>query len=221
MPATAQPPAGFVHRFEPGAPGVALTLLLLHGTGGDENDLIPLGRAASPGAALLSPRGQVLERGLHRFFRRLDQGVFDQEDLVRRARELADFVLDACRAYGRDPAQVVAVGYSNGANMAAAVLLLRPQVLAGAALLRPMLPLRPAILPDLRGRAVYIAGGRDDPLVPEERTRELAEVLRQAGAEVAVEWRPGGHGLSADDAAGISRWIRRTFAAAASAQHSL
>ena len=209
------PPQGFLHRFEPAASG-ELTLLLLHGTGGDQHALIPLGRAVAPGAALLSPRGQVLEGGRPRFFRRLADGVFDEDDLARRARHLADFIADACRAYGRRPDQVVALGYSNGANIAAAVLLLHPQALAGAALLRPMLPLRPPALPDLRGKPVCIAAGRDDPLVPEEKARELAEVLRQAGADVAVRWHPGGHGLTAEDVAETARWLQRHFGAALS-----
>ncbi|MDQ7820220.1 MAG: alpha/beta hydrolase [Armatimonadota bacterium] len=209
-------PAGFTHRFEPAAPDVPLTVLLLHGTGGDEHDLIDLGRAVAPGAALLSPRGQVLEGGMPRFFRRLAPGVFDEGDLIRRTHELADFVESACAAYGRDPARVVAVGYSNGANIAAAVLLLRPRTLAAAALLRPMLPLRPPSVPDLRGRPVLIAGGLNDPLVPRARTDELVDVLRQAGAEVTVSWRPGGHGLTPDDIAVTADWLARQSAGRAS-----
>jgi phospholipase/carboxylesterase len=208
MASVGTPPGGFVHHFQPASGGLTLTLLLLHGTGGDEHDLLPLGRAVAPGAALLSPRGPVRERGMPRFFRRLAPGVFDQEDLVRRADDLATFVADACRAYRRDPAQVVALGYSNGANIAAAVLLLRPTALAGAALLRPLLPLRPAVLPDLRGTPVLIAAGSDDPLVPADSARELAEVLRQAGADVTLQWRTGGHGLTAEDVTEVARWLR-------------
>jgi len=136
----------FEHRYQPGAPGSRVTLLLLHGTGGNESDLLPLGSAVAPQAALLSPRGNVLERGMPRFFRRLAEGVFDLDDLTQRTYELADFVDAAARTYGFDAAQVVGLGYSNGANIAASLLLLRPQVLAGAALLRPMLPLVPAQL---------------------------------------------------------------------------
>lgn len=209
-------PAGLTHRFEPAAPDVPLTVLLLHGTGGDEHDLIDLGQTVAPGAALLSPRGQVLEGGMPRFFRRLAPGVFDEDDLIRRTHELADFVESACGAYGRDPARVVAVGYSNGANMAAAVLLLRPRTLAGAVLLRPMLPLRPPFLPDLRGRPVLVAGGLNDPLVPRARTEDLVEVLRQAGAEVTVSWRPGGHGLTPEDVAVTADWLAQQSAVLAS-----
>src|SRR5277367_4652874 len=137
----------FIHRFEPATrPGLA-PLLLLHGTGGDENDLLPLGQMISPGAALLSVRGQVLEHGMPRFFRRLAEGVFDENDVRRRANELADFVADARKRY--DLAAPIALGYSNGANIAAAMLLLRPQVLAGAILLRAMVPFAQPPKPDL------------------------------------------------------------------------
>src|SRR3954462_12783835 len=170
----------FTHRFEPGADPDAPPLLLLHGTGGDEGDLLPLGRALSPGSALLSPRGKVLENGMPRFFRRLAEGVLDEDDLRRRADELAGFVAEARQAYGL--AAPVAVGFSNGANIAAAVLLLRPGALAAAALLRglvpgrappPPPPLRPPVVPpppppaaDLAGRPVLILSGAADPIVP-------------------------------------------------------
>src|ERR671925_274796 len=126
---------GFAHRFIPGAPDKPV-LLLLHGTGGDENDLLPLGEALLPGAARLSPRGKVLENGMPRFFRRLAEGVFDLEDLRLRTEELADLVRDASKAYGFDPSRVVAFGYSNGANVAASLLLQRPETLRGAILAR-------------------------------------------------------------------------------------
>jgi phospholipase/carboxylesterase/glyoxalase family protein len=134
----------FVHRFIPARERErGLTLLLLHGTGGDETDLLPLGEALAPGAALLSPRGKVRENGMPRFFRRVSEGVFDLEDLRFRTHELADFVAEAAAAYGFDPTRVVAVGYSNGANIAASIVLLRPQTFAGAILFRPMVPLVP------------------------------------------------------------------------------
>lgn len=202
---------GFTHRFEPGDPASRVTILLLHGTGGNEADLLPLGKAVAPRAALLSPRGKVLEGIMPRFFRRLAEGVFDIEDLTRRTHELADFVADAARVYGFDASRVVTLGYSNGANIAASLLLLRPQVLAGAALLRPMLPLDPPPVPDLRGKSVLIVAGRRDPLVPAASTERLAGALQEAGAEVTVEWHPGGHGLIRSDVEAVARWFAERF----------
>src|SRR5262245_10680023 len=159
----------YVHRFEPAPLGAAgRTLLLLHGTGGNENDLLPVGRAVAPDSALLSPRGRVLEHGMPRFFRRLAEGVFDHEDLVARTHELADFVAESAKHYGFDEKRVVAVGFSNGANIAGAMMLLRPETLAGAILLRPMVPFEPESPPDLRGRRVLVAAGKADPIVRPE-----------------------------------------------------
>ena len=157
----------FIHRFIPApARSTGRTLLLLHGTGGDENDMIPLGRDLDPNAALLSPRGNVLENGMPRFFRRLAEGIFDEEDVIRRAHELADFVGAAAARYEFDPQRVTAVGYSNGANIAAAILLLRPEVLSAAILFRAMVPLVPASLPNLAQARVLISSGKHDPIVP-------------------------------------------------------
>lgn len=194
------------HRYEPGSGGVA-TLLLLHGTGGNEDDLIGLGSALAPGVPLLSPRGQVLENGMPRFFRRLAEGVFDEPDLIRRTHDLAGFVREAAAAYGRDPAQIWAVGFSNGANIAASLLLLEPGLLAGAVLLRATLPLTPETVPDLASTAVLISEGRTDPYVPVERAEALAGLLRHAGADVTLEWREAGHGLTHEDVASASRWL--------------
>ena len=204
-------PEAFVHRFEPAPDGVpsAGTLLLLHGTGGNENDLLPLGRAVAPHAAYLSPRGPVLEHGMPRFFRRLAEGVFDMDDLFRRTHALADFVGESAQRYGFDPAKVVAVGFSNGANIAAAMLLLRPEVLAGAILLRPMVPFVPERTPSLKGRRVLVAAGRTDPIVPAAQSEQLAELLRGAGADVAVHWSPGAHGLDRSDLAAATEWWSR------------
>jgi len=199
----------FVHRFEPAPTGKAgATLLLLHGTGGNENDLLPVGRAVAPDAALLSPRGRVLENGMPRFFRRLAEGVFDQEDLVARTHELADFVADAAKRHGFDPAHVVAVGFSNGANIAASMMLLRPEVLAGAVLLRPMVPFEPKTPPDLRGRRALVAAGKADPIVRPEQSERLAVILREAGADVTLHWSPGGHMLDRADLAAAAAWWR-------------
>ncbi len=199
--------AGLVHRFvateEPGA----LTLLLLHGTGGDENDLLPLGRMLDDRAALLSPRGKVLENGMPRFFRRLSIGVFDEEDLVNRTHELAGFVEEATSEYGLDPKRLFAVGFSNGANIAASLLLLHPGLLAGAVLLRAMTPFEVKTLPDLSGTPVYLAAGRSDQMIPPESTKRLVELLREAGAEVTLDWQPGGHGIGRTEVEAARDWL--------------
>ena len=197
----------FVHRFDPGTEPGRLPILLLHGTGGDEADLLPLGRAVSPGSALLSPRGKVLENGMPRFFRRLAEGIFDEADVRRRADELAHFVAEAREAYGL-PAPV-AVGFSNGANIAAALLLLHPGALAGAALLRAMVPLGDPPLADLGGRQVLLLSGTMDPIVPAENASRLATMLAKAGADTRHQIVPAGHGLSQADIALTRAWIEQ------------
>jgi phospholipase/carboxylesterase len=196
---------GFIHRFVPGTEAGTPPLLLLHGTGGDETDLLSLGRSLVPGAALLAPRGPVLENGMPRFFRRLADGVFDEADIRRRAADLADFVATARAAYGL--AAPVAVGFSNGANIAAALLLLHPDVLAGAVLLRPMLPLTASAPVDLAGRPVLMLSGAADPIVPAANAAALAQRLRDGGARVSHETLPTGHGLSQADVARASAWL--------------
>ncbi|MDQ3814159.1 MAG: alpha/beta hydrolase [Armatimonadota bacterium] len=196
---------GFIHRFISGRGG--LTLLLLHGTGGSESDLIELGRALDPTAALLSPRGKVLENGMPRFFRRLAEGVFDEQDLIRRTHELADFVTAAAQYYGFDPRSVIAGGYSNGANIAGGLLLLRPEALSGAILLRPMVPLVPDTLPDLRETPVFISAGNYDPLVPVSNTERLVSLLGEAGADVTVVFEDAGHGLTSADVEAARDWL--------------
>ncbi|MHC2087272.1 alpha/beta hydrolase [Methylobacterium sp. CM6244] len=197
----------FTHRFEAATVAGSPPLLLLHGTGGDESDLLPLGRAVSPGSALLSPRGAVLENGMPRFFRRLAEGVFDEADLRRRARELADFIAEAREAYGI--AAPVALGFSNGANIAAALLLLHPGVLAGAALLRPMMPLTEPPVPDLTGTPVLMLSGMADPIVPAENAARLAGILGRAGADVTHDIQPAGHGLGQADVTAVQAWMAR------------
>jgi phospholipase/carboxylesterase len=197
----------FVHEFVRATAEEAPTLLLLHGTGGDERDLLPIGRALDPSAALLSPRGRVREGGARRFFHRLAEGVFDLHDLAVRTDELADFVVAAAHTYGFDAARVIAVGYSNGANIAASVLLRRPRVLAGAILFRPMVPFEPTMTPDLHHARVLIASGQHDLVVPSGQPERLREVLTAAGATVQVHWHPGGHELGEDDLATASRWL--------------
>ena len=197
----------FKHVFIAGDGKSPWTVLLLHGTGGDERDLLPLGARIAPGAALLSPRGKVLEHGMPRFFRRLAMGVFDVEDLRFRTQELAGFVAEAAEHYGFDRKRVLALGYSNGANIAASLMLLRPEVLAGAILLRPMVPLTPEHTPDLAGVQVFAAAGAHDSIVGPEETERLAGILREAGAEVEVHWSPGGHELSEDELHKAQAWL--------------
>ncbi len=197
---------GFEHVFEPG--GSDWTLLLLHGTGGDEHDLVPLGRRLAPRAALLSPRGNVLEAGMPRFFRRLAVGRLDIPDLLARTDELSEFVSAAAGAYGLNPGRIVALGFSNGANIAVSLLLRHADLLRGAALLRPMLPYEPDELPQLGQTDVLIAAGESDPYSSADQTRRLAEVLGEGGADVKVHVEPGaGHNLGPGDLATLTDWV--------------
>ncbi|PYJ35697.1 MAG: phospholipase [Verrucomicrobia bacterium] len=195
----------FIHEFVPGKSD--RTLLLLHGTGGNERDLVPLGRELDPRAALLSPRGKVLENGMPRFFRRLAEGVFDLEDLKNRTSELADFVAAAAQHYGFAADKVVAAGYSNGANIAASLLLLRPEILSAAILFRAMVPLAPDKQPKLSSMRVWIGAGTDDPIIPTSETKRLAELLRKAGADVTIRHFPAGHELTPDDVKSAREWL--------------
>jgi predicted esterase len=200
---------GFVHVHHPASSPDAPTFLVLHGTGGTEQDLLPLARMIDPGAGVLSPRGKVLERGMPRFFRRLAEGVFDVEDLKFRTSELADFAAAAADHYRFDPDRVVAAGFSNGANIAASMLLLRPETLRAAILFSPMVPLEPASPPDLSGVAVFIGAGRTDPMVTPTNVERLAEMLRDAGADVTLRWKSGGHELAADDVSAARDWYSK------------
>jgi predicted esterase/catechol 2,3-dioxygenase-like lactoylglutathione lyase family enzyme len=209
---------GFVHRYVPPNAGAELaggtTLLLLHGTGGDEEDLIPVGRELLPGAGMLSPRGKVLERGAPRFFRRIAEGVFDQEDLARRTEELASFVEAAATTYQLERDGIVAVGFSNGANIAASLLLRRPGLLRGAVLFSPMVPFEPETLPRLDGTSVFIGAGRTDQIAPAAQAERLAALLREAGADVTLHWEPGGHALTRAELAAAHEWIGRCLTSA-------
>lgn len=213
---------GFVHRYIPPESGSELaggtTLLLLHGTGGDENDLLPLGRSLLPGAGMLSPRGKVLERGAPRFFRRLAEGVFDQEDLALRTDELAQFIDAAAITYGLERDGIVAVGFSNGANIAGSLLLRRPGVLRGAVLLSPMVPFEPDSLADLDGTSVFIGAGRNDPIAPAEQVERLAAVLREARADVTLFWQHAGHTVTKDELEAAQRWIAERITSRAGQQ---
>jgi predicted esterase len=200
------PQPDFIHEYVPGSS--QRTLLLLHGTGGNERDLIPLGRELDERAALLSPRGKVLENGMPRFFRRLAEGVFDLEDLKKRTNELADFVTTAAQHYGFAADKVVAVGYSNGANIAASMLLLRPEILSAAILFRVMVPLIPEIRPNLSAVRVWIGAGTSDPIIPTSETKRLAELIRSAGADVTIRFFQASHALTVDDVDAAGEWLR-------------
>lgn len=196
----------FVHVYQAAASPGDPTFLVLHGTGGNEQDLLPLARMLDPRAGVLSPRGKVLERGMPRFFRRLAEGIFDIEDLKIRTSELADFVSAAAVQYQFDPARVVAAGFSNGANIAASLLLLRPGVLRAAILLSAMVPLEPPVMPDLAGVDVFLSSGRSDRMVDPAKAQRLADILRESGANVTLRWKPGGHELARDDIDAARAW---------------
>jgi phospholipase/carboxylesterase len=198
---------GFIHRFEPGADPSKPPILLLHGTGGDEDDLLPFGRAVAPGSALLSPRGKALENGMARFFRRFAEGKFDEDDVRFRAGELADFI-DAARA-AYQIAAPIAIGYSNGANVAAAILMLRPAALAGAVLMRAMAPFRQPPKVDLTGKPALMIQGAGDRIIPADSAALLAATLAEAGAAFKQELVPMGHQLSERDVALAREWIAR------------
>jgi phospholipase/carboxylesterase len=198
----------FQYQFSPGEPGGSpVALLLLHGTGGDENDLLSLGSLLAPGAALLSPRGRVLENGMPRFFGRFAEGVFDVEDIKVRAAELGEFVRAARDRHSIGDRPLYAVGFSNGGNMGAALLLLDPELLQGAILFRAMVPLTSETPPNLQGKTVFLGAGRSDPLVRPYESERLAETLRGSGADVALFWTNTGHALSQEDVDAARDWI--------------
>jgi phospholipase/carboxylesterase len=199
---------GFTHRFIPAKDSATKeTLLVLHGTGGDENDLIPIGQAIAPGAAILSPRGNVLENGAPRFFRRLAEGVFDPAEVRSRGDELARFIRAAITKYSLDPSRIFALGFSNGANIASTVMLLEPDLLQGAILFRPMLVFEPERDPDLSGSSIFISAGRTDPIVPTENVERLAELFESYGCEVNLKWQLAGHNLTRSEVHEASEWL--------------
>lgn len=200
---------GFVHKFIPAREAGAPTLLLLHGTGGNEQDLISLGNMIDQNASILSPRGKVLENGMPRFFRRFSEGNFDIEDLKFRTAELADFVSHSSKKYRFDPASVVGVGYSNGANIAAALLLLRPETLGSAILFRAMLPLKVEKLPDLSEKKVFISAGRFDTMIPREGTVALQKTLESTGADVTLNWVNSSHSLTQGEVVTAREWLSK------------
>jgi phospholipase/carboxylesterase/glyoxalase family protein len=213
---------GFIHRFIPprnkeGSGGIGTvkqgsqpftTLLLLHGTGGNEQDLIPLAYELEPKAAILTPRGKVLENGITpRFFRRLAEGVFDLEDLKFRTNELADFVNNASKTYDFDLQHVIAVGYSNGANIAASMLLLRPEILSSAILFRAMVPLVPQTFPDLSNKRIFMSSGLYDPIVSRQEAEKLFGLFKNARAKVSLSWQESGHELAMEEIRKAKEWL--------------
>ena len=188
-----------------------LTLLLLHGTGGNEDDLIQVGQMISPSASLLSPRGKVLENGMPRFFKRLAEGVFDLEDLKFRTRELADFVKDASNIYGFDLNKTIAVGFSNGANIAASLLLSYPGTLMGAILFRAMVPFIPNSPLDLSDKKVLLSAGVYDPIVSESQTQSLYNILKKSRTNVTLKWQQSGHNLTESDILDAKEWLSESI----------
>jgi phospholipase/carboxylesterase len=204
----------FVHRFisdNSKAQKSSLTLLLLHGTGGTEDDLIPLGNELATDASILSVRGKVLENGMPRFFRRLEEGVFDLEDLKMRTDELADFILKSSSVYEFDLKRLVAVGYSNGANIGASLLLKRPEVLAGAILFRAMVPFVPDVLPDLSKKSVILLEGLRDPIVSKQEVESLLKIFTNAHCNVTLKWQDSGHNLAEEDIVSAKKWLASNF----------
>jgi predicted esterase len=203
---------GFVYVYiQPSGPDNRATLLLLHGTGGDEESLIPVAQRILPGAGILSPRGRVLENGMPRFFKRLSEGIFDMEDLRLRTAELAEFISEASDAYAVDRSKLIAVGYSNGANIAASILLTYSGVITRAVLFHPMVPFLPDSLPDLSGTDILITAGTNDPIVDPDGTENLAGLLKEAGARVEVFWHDKGHSLTREEITAAKSFVTESL----------
>lgn len=200
-----------IDYFSKGKDELAPTLFMLHGTGGTEMDLLPIAERISPGSSVLSVRGNVLENGMPRFFKRLSEGVFDEEDLKYRTEELRDFLDEAAHKYGFDRHNVLAIGYSNGANIAGSLLFHYENVLAGAILLHPMVPIRDIQLPEMPNLPVFIGAGRNDPICPPEETEELAELLADKNADVTLHWENYGHQLTYAEIDAAANWFRKRF----------
>lgn len=199
------------HLFQKGKNEQKPVLLMLHGTGGTEQDLLPLAEVVDPEASVLSVRGNVSENGMPRFFRRLAEGVFDEQDLIERTQELYTFIGEAADKYGFDRHNVVAIGYSNGANIAGSLLFHYGDALKGAILHHPMVPRRGVSLPSLAGKQVFIAAGENDPMCRPEESQELEQLLQEAGASVTLHWENRGHQLTREEVDAAALWYRRQF----------
>lgn len=206
--ATVSQLAGYDYRFEKGTDGAGPVLLLLHGTGGDENDLIPLARLVAPAADIVSVRGNVLENGAPRYFRRIAEGVFDLEDLALRTAQLLRFVSEAAKQYAFTTDRVIALGFSNGANVAASMMLTEPTVLRHGILIRAMVPFEPTALPDMKRSSALLAAGRADRMIPGVQTERLADLMRSAGARVELKWQDAGHGIAPGDVSDARDYLR-------------
>ncbi|MGJ9385102.1 carboxylesterase [Salipaludibacillus neizhouensis] len=194
------------HIFKKGKEGYEKTLLLLHGTGGNEEDLLPIAEMIDPDASVLGVRGNVDENGMNRFFRRLAEGVFDEEDLIFRTGELNEFIDQAATDYSFDRENLIAVGYSNGANIAASLLYHYDNPFKGGVLLHPMVPRRGLDLPNMKGIPVFIGAGSNDPICPPQETEELSKHLESAGAAVELFWAHQGHQLTRDEIDQAKGW---------------
>ncbi|MEQ6388406.1 alpha/beta hydrolase [Bacillaceae bacterium S4-13-58] len=199
------------HIFNKGSNPSKPTLLLLHETGGNEEDLLPLAKMIDSKANVLSVRGNVSEKGMNRFFRRLSEGVFDEEDLVFRTKELYSFLDDAAEKYKFDRNNIVAVGYSNGANIAGSLLFHYDDALKGAILHHPMVPIRGTKLPNLDGTSVFITAGANDPICTPTESNELERILKEANAEVNIHWENNGHQLTRTEAEAAAKWYKGIF----------
>lgn len=198
----------FIHRFVPAEDSASgTTLIVLHGTGGNENDLVGIGQSVAPGAAILSPRGKVLENGAPRFFKRLAEGVFDPKEVRSRAEELARFIHASITKYGLDASRIYALGYSNGANIASTLMFIEPRLLQGSVLFRPMLVYEPEQRANLSDASVFISAGRMDPIVPVKSVERLVELFESSQSEVTLKWQQAGHNLVPSEVREASDWL--------------
>jgi predicted esterase len=200
----------FIHQFLSGT--TETTVLALHGTGGNENDLVSLAQTIFPGANVLSPRGNISENGANRFFRRFAEGIFDLENLREETEKLANFVIQSSQRYGFAANDVIALGYSNGANIAASVLLSRPEILRGAILLRAMTPFEPQIYPELRKKPIFLAAGLDDSIVGNENVLNLAQIFNSAEADVTLHFSVADHSLRHEEIEAAQQFVAQKFA---------